>query len=909
MLKVENLTKIYSRGENTVVALNEVNFTLDNKGFVFITGKSGCGKSTLLNMIGGLDNLTSGDIVCDGNRLSQFKNSDFDNYRNTYLGFVFQDYCLIDDLDVYQNIEIAIDLKGESLSKSDKDKKIEDALKSVDLDIRIKHRYVKELSGGQKQRVAIARALIKDPKMILADEPTGNLDSKTSEKILKTLKKLSQDRLVVIVSHSKEDAKKYADRIIELADGVVKSDSSRCEEGVEDLTYRRGVLTLPHSTTLSSRQLKEINNNLKENKIRKIKQNSSGFKKTKEDFEESSKVNIEPKKMSKRSTLRFAKHFIKKRWFASSITVFVVTLLIFVLGLSQFFIQFNEADTVYSVMKDNGESDLLIQKGFYNEDNLIDDSKCIRITDNDIQELVDSGYEGDIYKVYNNAIAFNSTHFQLELVPASRYLFKDLYVRESCGTLACDEDFLNRRFGNGGEVEVLAGVIRDPFLEKTSSGVSKLQPTKHLESPYREHGLIITDYLADCWLNILQSGYSDYSDIVGKVYRGTYINGIINTGYKEKYADLIQYAHDIKIGIDRSSEEDYYKERITAFVSDVQKKYGLAYSTEPDFEKYVSYSNNASEATMSFAKIQYSDGRVVDQTNHMWAIKTSSSFFGLTGNEVVTRFDMFNESFGGALGLYYTEDNLDTFQPVTITIHKTDGTEEENVLYSIELTIKALFGREVFNGETGTTCYLWTASDDVMKTVMDYSLHSYAMYLEDASQLGKIYDIIESNPYVIQSNVYKSISQVGYIVQIFDDLFWLILVAIGGISIILLVSYAYGNIKKRYYEIGVLKGLGATTKNVGFIFSMQTILAGVIISVLSTILLLTLSSPINSAISNELLKFINNSKISEIAIIATNVPTILINIGVVLLVTIVSCLLPIIKLNKIKPKTIIASDE
>ena len=98
MLKVENLTKIYSRGETQVVALNNVNFALDSKGFVFITGKSGCGKSTLLNMIGGLDNLTSGDIVCDGNRMSEFKNSDFDKYRNTYLGFVFQDYCLIDDL-------------------------------------------------------------------------------------------------------------------------------------------------------------------------------------------------------------------------------------------------------------------------------------------------------------------------------------------------------------------------------------------------------------------------------------------------------------------------------------------------------------------------------------------------------------------------------------------------------------------------------------------------------------------------------------------------------------------------------------------------------------------------------------------------------------------------------------------
>ena len=184
MLSVKELTKIYSSGTASVTALNKVNFTLEDKGFVFITGKSGCGKTTLLSIIGGLDNATEGTIICDGNNLSKFSSKDFDNYRNTYLGFIFQDYCLIDDLNVYQNIEISLNLKGEALTQAEKDKLIEDALASVDLDFAIKNRRIKELSGGQKQRIAIARALIKNPRLILADEPTGNLDSKTSKKIL-----------------------------------------------------------------------------------------------------------------------------------------------------------------------------------------------------------------------------------------------------------------------------------------------------------------------------------------------------------------------------------------------------------------------------------------------------------------------------------------------------------------------------------------------------------------------------------------------------------------------------------------------------------------------------------------------------------------------------------------------------
>ena len=182
--------------------------------------------------MGGLDNVTNGDIICDGNSLSQMSEKELNNYRNAYLGFVFQDYCLIEDLTVRDNIALALDIKGEKLSKTDMSSKVREALVSVELDNSVANRKIKELSGGQRQRVSIARSLVKNPMLILADEPTGNLDSKTSKTILELLKKLSQDRLVVIVSHNMEDAERYADRIIELSDGVVVSDVERVTEDV-----------------------------------------------------------------------------------------------------------------------------------------------------------------------------------------------------------------------------------------------------------------------------------------------------------------------------------------------------------------------------------------------------------------------------------------------------------------------------------------------------------------------------------------------------------------------------------------------------------------------------------------------------------------------------------------------------
>lgn len=222
MIRVDNLTKIYkSKFKDSCVALKGVSFCLPESGFVFIVGKSGSGKTTLLSLLGGLDEITHGDIIVDGQSIKNFTQKDFVNYRNSTIGFIFQDFHLLDELTIAENIRLSLSLQNIS-----NDELIIKSLSDVGLEGYAK-RYPKELSGGEKQRVAIARALVKNPHILLADEPTGNLDSKTTEQILALLKALSKNRLVVIVSHNLGDAREYADRIIELAQGKIISDLKR----------------------------------------------------------------------------------------------------------------------------------------------------------------------------------------------------------------------------------------------------------------------------------------------------------------------------------------------------------------------------------------------------------------------------------------------------------------------------------------------------------------------------------------------------------------------------------------------------------------------------------------------------------------------------------------------------------
>ena len=297
MLKLKNIKKDYKTGDFIQHALKNISVSFRKNEFVAILGPSGSGKTTLLNIIGGLDRYDSGDLIIDGKSTKSFKDKDWDAYRNHAVGFIFQSYNLISHISVLENVEMGMTLSG--VSSAERRRKALELLEKVGLKDHA-HKKPNQLSGGQMQRVAIARALANDPKIILADEPTGALDSKTSTQIMELIKEIAKDKLVIMVTHNAELAKDYASRIVSMKDGVILDDT----DSYDDENKRSGELSIKKTSMSLLSALKLSFNNIKTKKgrtaltafassigiigIALILSLSNGFNKEVEEFEENS---------------------------------------------------------------------------------------------------------------------------------------------------------------------------------------------------------------------------------------------------------------------------------------------------------------------------------------------------------------------------------------------------------------------------------------------------------------------------------------------------------------------------------------------------------------------------------------------------------------------------------------------
>ena len=256
MLQLQHISKVYHTGDQEFHALKDISIRFRENEFVSILGQSGSGKTTLLNIIGGLDQYTSGDLLIQGKSTKQFKDRDWDSYRNHTIGFIFQSYNLIGHQTALSNVEIAMTLSG--VSKAERKKRAIEVLERVGLK---DHLYKKpsQMSGGQMQRIAIARALVNDPKVVLADEPTGALDSETSVQIMDLLKDIAKERLVIMVTHNPELAQKYSTRIVQVLDGNILSDSNPCEPTEEtkqvDIQFTKTKMSFMTALVLSFNNL------------------------------------------------------------------------------------------------------------------------------------------------------------------------------------------------------------------------------------------------------------------------------------------------------------------------------------------------------------------------------------------------------------------------------------------------------------------------------------------------------------------------------------------------------------------------------------------------------------------------------------------------------------------------------
>ncbi len=367
MLEIINLKKEYTTKAGKTLALDNVSLRFADVGLVFITGKSGSGKTTLLNVIGGLDDFDDGDIEIDGRKFSEFSAKDFDSYRNTVVGFVFQEYNLLPDYNVRKNVAIADELQGK---KSDA-REIEKLFEQVEI-AGIENRKINQLSGGQKQRVAISRALLKSPKIILADEPTGALDSETGEQAMRILKELSKEKLVIVVSHDLEYAEKYGDRIIRLVDGRVIEDSTLTDYIIEDNIYETDAFcTVKKGSDLTDEEVAILRNAIKNDKPIDFTSTLSV---------RARKPTVQPEKLKGREAIKFIPS--KMRFFSAcllgikALTVkpvrLIITILLSVIAFAGFggldaIASFNEAKAITCLLSENYYSALPVY-AVYNDD-------------------------------------------------------------------------------------------------------------------------------------------------------------------------------------------------------------------------------------------------------------------------------------------------------------------------------------------------------------------------------------------------------------------------------------------------------------------------------------------------------------------------------------------------------------
>lgn len=811
MIVLKNVTKRYKiKHKSDCVAVNNVSLTLPDKGMVFIIGKSGSGKSTLLNLLGGLDRCSSGEIVVDGNVLSKLSNRSLTKYRSSYVGFIFQDYHVLDNFTVKENVELALDIASD-----EDEERVNKVLNQVDLSM-YADRYPSELSGGQKQRIAIARAMVKDSKIILCDEPTGNLDNKTSSQILGILKKISQEKLVVIVSHNMADADNYADRIIELYDGQIVRDRRRSENYNNEFRIENDVVYLPHYRDLNSNELILLNEEIQNNDNLSFKQIDNRFYPTVEGNQEMNKVELSSSKMSRKTIGKLFKIFFRHKRVGISISVFLVSLLVVCFAIFQSFLNFNSNKELSNVLNKYDINTIPLQKGTFTPDGNVELGWLRNVTDEDIQAFYDAGYEGKIYKKYNNTLVFSkysSTTVDYEGTISIPSLFAMFYATETLGVINCSEEFLISLYGVDGKLNMLAG---------STTG--------------KDYGMIIPDYLADSLLFYSDNKDLEYSDLIGEYYYGTikygYINGIFDTNYEEKYDEIIKL---YKEAFNSSNLTSLYNDLINNelykdFLANAVTYLGYGYSFEEDYSKALinkDFRNiiclskfgvtiNDDKSNFVSSTVTFMDDELFDQ----YYPKNASYVGDLKDNEIVMGITLYNKLFGTS----YTNPSEFTPCDLKITIYE-DYDKESRILYEKEFKIAYII--------PGGFNFILEVDDNY--DLFGYDVVNYGLILDNQENISDVLMVADERGYLINAVDATKIGTINSVLEVFDDFFLFIELFFLLIMLIFLINIGISSIKKNRYEIGVLRAIGTSGRDIIRIFVRQSILVCVSICVVANI--------------------------------------------------------------------------
>lgn len=854
MIIVKNLTKVYkSKKAKICVALNNVSFSLPSKGLVFVVGKSGSGKSTMLNLLGGLDSLTSGEINVFGNQLNEYSESELYSFRSNIVGFVFQDFHLLDDLTVADNVRLSLKLMAE-----DDDERVEKALESVEL-LEYKDRYPRELSGGQQQRVAIARALVKNPDVIFADEPTGNLDSNTTEQIIKLIKEISKEKLVVVVSHNLFDAYEYADRIIELSEGRIINDLVINEKYENAVEVKDNKVIIPMLKRFKQDELDSLLSICKRDEILKIEQSNNKFKQ-KEQKEEPLQAKVPQKKtkgLSFFNSVKFSAMFGKRRIIGFLLSAIFASILICVLSLAQSIANFDAKSMAVDSMTEG--SVYAVRKDL---DTLSGQVHARVITDEDFAKIKQASPNAKLYKLYMSGLYINGYTIGYQKVPTITQ--SGLHIVETSGTLETNEEYAKK-------------LLRLDNLDIYRGSVEQ-----------NTGGIYITDFVADSF--IFYGKAENYDEILGQQFEGSndywpdgYVNGIINTSYKEKYKGVIDQ-------INSMTKESPLTEEIISFLDYVNQALAISYYFGDNYKEISSA--NIYEGNYVYTRNFFVNG--VDASSTISYISCGSYFDCVLGdNEVFMDVEAYNKIFGTE----YTYGNCDTFVPHAISFLSSDFNNE--VIYSKQMTVAGIGKCKGGN---------MLLADNVFYEYKEKMFHCYGVYADGEDVSGFI-NYTMDNGYSNMSLKMSAIQTMSQAVETFNKFFEFIAMILVCACVFIITSFGVKNIKSKMYEVGVMKALGCKLSSFFVIFGLHTLLIA-----FTTIVVFVVGYVAFANVSNhillESLKAITPTKIMlDLQFIKFDWQLALINSAVVVFISIVSTIIPIILLRRIKPVTIIKAKE
>lgn len=854
MIIVKNLTKVYkSKKAKICVALNNVSFSLPSKGLVFVVGKSGSGKSTMLNLLGGLDSLTSGEINVFGNQLNEYSESELYSFRSNIVGFVFQDFHLLDDLTVADNVRLSLKLMAE-----DDDERVEKALESVEL-LEYKDRYPRELSGGQQQRVAIARALVKNPDVIFADEPTGNLDSNTTEQIIKLIKEISKEKLVVVVSHNLFDAYEYADRIIELSEGRIINDLVINEKYENAVEVKDNKVIIPMLKRFKQDELDSLLSICKRDEILKIEQSNNKFKQ-KEQKEEPLQAKVPQKKtkgLSFFNSVKFSAMFGKRRIIGFLLSAIFASILICVLSLAQSIANFDAKSMAVDSMTEG--SVYAVRKDL---DTLSGQVHARVITDEDFAKIKQASPDAKLYKLYMSGLYINGYTIGHQKVPTITQ--SGLHIVETSGTLETNEEYAKKllRLDN-------LGIYRGSVEQNTG-------------------GIYITDFVADSF--IFYGKAENYDEILGQQFEGSndywpdgYVNGIINTSYKEKYKGVIDQ-------INNMTKESPLTEEIISFLDYVNQALAISYYFGDNYKEISSA--NIYEGNYVYTRNFFVNG--VDASSTISYISCGSYFDCVLGdNEVFMDVEAYNKIFGTE----YTYGNCDTFVPHAISFLSSDFNNE--VIYSKQMTVAGIGKCKGGN---------MLLADNVFYEYKEKMFHCYGVYADGEDVSGFI-NYTMDNGYSNISLKMSAIQTMSQAVETFNKFFEFIAMILVCACVFIITSFGVKNIKSKMYEVGVMKALGCKLSSFFVIFGLHTLLIAFTTIVVFVVGYVAFANVANHILL-ESLKAITPTKIMlDLQFIKFDWQLALINSAVVVFISIVSTIIPIILLRRIKPVTIIKAKE